>query len=78
MMNSDNIAAIENSHYEYVIGEPLKRQPESIISHFLDKENYGILTISTDVRNRARAILQFKTSKQDHYLYLQHSKSAQR
>lgn len=48
MMNSDNIAAIQSSQYEYIIGEPLKRLPHDIITTLVDKKNYRTLNVHTD------------------------------
>jgi transposase len=48
MMNADNIAAIENCQYQYIIGEPIKKLSETSITHLLDKKNYSTITIATD------------------------------
>lgn len=48
MMNRDNLSAILNSRYEYIIGDPIKRLPENIITTLLDKKNYFTLTIPSD------------------------------
>lgn len=62
MMNGDNIIAIENSQYEYIIGEPIKRLSENNITHLLNKKNYSALTITT---NEGPLPIQYCTLKYD-------------
>lgn len=47
MMNAHNMAAIADSRYKYIIGEPIKRLPESIILRLLDKSIYKTTLITT-------------------------------
>jgi hypothetical protein len=47
-MKSLGNKVIENSQYEYIIGEPIKRLSENNITHLLNKKNYSTLTIATN------------------------------
>lgn len=59
MLNKDNLLAINEKGYEFIVGERLKNLPKKIQSELLNKENYKLMTIEKHGKIDAKIVLSY-------------------
>lgn len=59
MLNKDNLLAIKDKGYEFIVGERLKNLPKKIQSELLNKENYKLMTIEKHGKIDEKIVLSY-------------------
>jgi transposase len=59
MLNKDNLLAINENGYEFIVGERLKNLPKKIQSELLDKQNYKLMTIEKHGKIDEKIVLSY-------------------
>jgi transposase len=59
MLNNDNLLAINENGYEFIVGERLKNLPKKVKAELLDRNNYKLMTIEKHGKIDEKIVLSY-------------------
>jgi transposase len=59
MLNTDNLLAINENGYEFIVGERLKNLPKAIKAELLDRQNYKLMTLEKHGKIDEKIVLSY-------------------